>query len=139
MTWARWQRICGWAALAAGAAWGVKFVVLLVSAGWPGAAEVLTGFVLPTLGSILGLVAALGIAVPLVRRHPRALAFPLVVGVGLVAVLLFSLAANAVLELGVVDRSQNIVIREEASTLVSSALYLLVAAWLLVVARPDAE
>jgi len=139
MTWARWQRICGWAALAAGSAWGVKFVLLLASAGRPPAAELLTGFLLPTLGSLLGFVAAFGIAVPFVARHRRTLALPVVVLVGLVAVLLFSLAANAVLDLDVVQRSGSIVIREEASTIVSSVLYLLVAAWLLVVARPSPE
>jgi hypothetical protein len=47
-------------------AWVLKFMILLATSGEPGGAEVLTGALLPSTGSILGLIAAFGLAAPLV-------------------------------------------------------------------------
>ncbi|WP_139306810.1 hypothetical protein [Modestobacter sp. DSM 44400] len=105
-------------------------MTLLATSGKPGGAEVLTGAVLPLTGSILGLVAAFGIAVPLVAGWSLipALLVPAVVGV--VAVLVVSSLSNAVTGWGPVADSGDAVLRTESPWFASGVLWLLVALWL---------
>jgi cellobiose-specific phosphotransferase system component IIC len=108
----------------------VKFVFLLAMDGEPGAAEPLTAFILPTLGSILGVVAALGIAAPLVAARKAVVAVPATVVTALVFVVVVSAVSNAAQEAGPVADSANVVVRTETAALVSGLLWLAAAAWL---------
>lgn len=130
MTWGRWQRLCAWFALVAGLAWTIKFVILLATSGDPGPAQPLTGFILPTVGSISGLIASFGIAAPVVARRRALVAVPVTIVVGLVAVAVVSAASNLVLDWGPVADSSNVVVRTETSALVSGLLWLAVVLWL---------
>jgi hypothetical protein len=128
---ARWQRWCGWAAVSTAAIWAAKFVLLLVVSGNPGSVEFLTGFVLPSTASVLGLVAVTGLAAPfVVGRSRRTVALASVlVAVG--ATLAFSALANASLDWSPIATSGNVVVRTEASVLVSAAIFGLVGFFLL--------
>jgi len=135
MTWNRVQRWCGWAALVAGVAWAIKFVILMALAGRPGSLQSLTGFLLPTLGSVLGVIGAFGTSMPLTRglgTIPRVL---VAVIVGLVALFAVSAASNALLSWSVIEESPNVVIRTESSAAAAGILWLLVGGWLLLAGR----
>ncbi|MCA1705544.1 MAG: hypothetical protein LC808_20715 [Actinobacteria bacterium] len=139
MTWTRWQRICGWAAVGSAVAWLTKFVVLLSLDGRPGALRPLTEFVLPTIGSVLGFVAVFGIAIPFVRRQSRVVALTVTAAIGLVVAVVISAAANSIGGWSAVESSGNVVVREQSSTIVSGLLEALVAAWLLLRRLEDEE
>lgn len=135
MTWNRVQRLCGWAALVAGVAWSIKFVILLALAGRPGSLQPLTAFVLPTLGSVLGVIGAFGISIPLTRglgTIPRIL---VAVIVGLVAIVAVSVVSNALPNWSVIEESPNVVVRTESSAALAGILWLLVGGWLLLAGR----
>jgi hypothetical protein len=130
VTWHRWQRLCAWGSLAAGVAWTVKFVLLLATDGDAGAAEPLTDFIFPTLGSTLGLIGAFGIAAPLVGGRRAVVSVPVTIVTALLVVFLVSAVSDAVQGSGPVSASGNVVVRTETSALVSGLLWLAAAAWL---------
>ena len=108
--WDRWRTFCGWAALVGAACWAVKFLVWAVLASQytdgqvsnaaaeragPAVLVALVTFLLPTAGSVLGLVAGSGLVVPRVRTRPWFVGVPLAVLTALVVTLVFSTLINA--------------------------------------------
>jgi membrane protease YdiL (CAAX protease family) len=131
VTWNRWRRICGWLALLAGFAWLAKFVLVFVQDGYADSTEALTGFLLPSLGSIAGLVASLGIAVPLVSRQRVVLAGLACVLTGFVCAFCISEISNAIAAVPAISDSNNFAVRTQTAPLVSGLLWCLAAAWML--------
>jgi hypothetical protein len=123
--------MCGWLALLAGSAWLVKFLVVFVQDGYADSTEVLTGFLLPSLGSTAGLVASLGIAVPFVFQRRVVVGVLVCVFAGIVCVLGISAASNAIAAVPSISESDNFAVRTQTAPLVSGLLWCLAAAWML--------
>lgn len=133
----RWQRFCGWLAVVTAVIWAVKFALLASVTGEPVAVVgAFTGFLAPSLGSVLGLVAALGVVAPVVGGRPWWVAVPASVVVGLAAVAAISGLSNATARLPFVVESSSPVLRAEAPILTTALLYAVLAVWLL---RPRLE
>jgi len=131
MTWYRWQRFCGWLALVTATIWATKFALLTATNGDPGAFSVFTGFLAPTSGSLLGLVAATGVVAPFLSRCRWWVGLPLSAVTGLLVVAFASAVTNGSSQLPFVVASTSPVLRMEAPIVAASIFWLLVAAWLL--------
>jgi hypothetical protein len=130
--WARWQRLCGWLAFTTAVIWAVKFALLTSTGGRPGdVISAFTGFLAPTLGSLLGLIAAFGVAVPLVARRRWFIALPVVAVLGLLTAMAISALSNATVQLPFVDASPSPVVRAEGPIVTTALLCAALAVWLL--------
>jgi hypothetical protein len=137
MTLSDWQHICAWLALVVAAIWTAKFLLLLAVSGEAGALQPLTGFLMPTLGSLLGVVASFGVAAPAVRQQSARIAVPALIAGGLVTVFVVSMLSNAAQT--AVSSSPNEVVRTEAAALAAGLLWFLVATWLFASRRKHAD
>jgi hypothetical protein len=132
MTWRRWQRGCGWLALTTAVIWATKFALLASTGGRPSAVvSTFTGFLAPTLGSLLGLVAAFGVAAPVVARLRWWVAVPLAAVAGLATAVMISAVSNATAQLPFVAQSSSEVLRAEAPIVTTALLCAVLALWLL--------
>jgi len=133
--WDRWRRFCGWAALFGAACWAVKFLVWAVLAAQytdgqvdnaaaeragPTVLVALVTFLLPTAGSVLGVVAGSGLVVPWVRTRPWFVGVPLAVLAALVVSLLISTLTNA--STALFSGASSEVLRVEGTDLFGAAL-----------------
>ena len=148
MTWTRWRRVCGWLALGGAIAWALKFALLALlvltipgasdpdtfDASVPAFALLFIGFLLPTLGSLAGVVAGSGLAAPIARNRPWYVGFPAaVVSALVVTVALGSIAGWAQSQF--FDDSSSRLLTSEGVVLVSAALMLGLALLLLLPGR----
>lgn len=133
--WDRWRTLCGWAALVGAACWAVKFMVWAVLAAQytdgqvdnataeragPAVLVALVTFLLPSAGSVLGLVSGSGLAAPWARTRPWFVGVPLAVLTALVVTSVISALTNASIALFSGASSQ--ALRVEGSDLVTAAL-----------------
>jgi hypothetical protein len=133
--WDRWRTFCGWAALVGAACWAIKFLVwALLAAQYtdgqvsnavaervgPTVLVVLVTFLLPTAGSVLGLVAGSGLVVPWVRTRPWFVGVPLAALSALAVTLLLSTLTNTAAAL--FSGAQSQALRIEGTDLVGAAL-----------------
>ena len=129
MSWQRWQRVCGWVALVCAALWALKFTILSTEVLDPALAEPLVGFIIPTLGSILGLVFVFGLAAPFLTGKRLWIAIPVSIVTGIAAAFInnavYAAAGDAM------SGSANELLRNEGAILATSAWSLVAALWLL--------
>ena len=129
MSWQRWQRVCGWVALVCAALWALKFTILSTEVPSPALAGALVGFIIPTLGSVLGLVFVFGLAAPFLTGKRLWIAIPVSIVTGIAAVFigdaLYSAAGAAL------SGSSGEVLRTEGAVLATSAWSFAAALWLL--------
>jgi len=148
MTWNRWRRVCGWLALAGATAWALKFALLALlvlmipgasdpdtfDASVPAFALLFIGFLLPTLGSLTGLVAGSGLVAPLATNRPWYIGVPsAVVSAIAVSMALGSIAGWAQSQF--FDGSSSALLAGEGVVLVSAALMIGLALLLLLPGR----
>jgi len=136
MSWRRWQRVSGWLALVCAVLWAVKFTLLSIGTRQSPLAHALepialplVAFIIPTLGSFLGLVFPFGLAAPLLTGKRLWIALPVSVITGIVAFFI-SLGAFTVVN-NALAGSPDALLRAEGAVLVSSAWSLMAAYWLL--------
>ena len=132
--WDRWRTWCGWLAIASAMAWAAKFLVwTILAAGYtggrvddhpsgPAPLVLLVGFVLPTAGSVMGLIAGSGLAVPLVRTRPWNVGIPLAVLSAALVTVALSTLVNASTSL--FADADSLLWRVEGTDLVGSVLLL---------------
>ena len=124
----RWQAVSGWAALVSALLWVTKFTLLSAAPDAPFTAP-FVGFLAPAFGSLLGIVAATGALLPVLRGRRWWLAVP----ASAVAAVATIIAASVVSAAGarLMAGASSPLVRVEGSILVGAAFWALVAAWLL--------
>jgi hypothetical protein len=105
--WDLWRVACGWTAAVAAGCWALKFGIWAVLVArythgavddklhGPGLLVALVVFVLPTLGSLLGLIAGSGLVVPWVRSRRWFVGVPLAIVSAFVVTFVLSTVINA--------------------------------------------